>query len=764
MNFKKVFLPLFAAVLSGGCCQMDCKHIKAPQVVVSSKAALTEKTAAKELETYLAKCVKGLIVSGDVIEKIHVGDSTLSRQAGFTRAGMADDAYVIRKIGRNIIINGGGTRGVLFGAFDFMERVLGVRFFTPVVTHVPDAQVIKIADVDKEFKFLFELRDIYIGKAYQPDGGYYAVSRKMSRGGDIPFDQKYGGSFDYGPPYSCHTFDRYLPAKKYMKTHPHFFSLRNGERYGGQHSGQLCLTNPELREFFTKLVLDNIKKTNAACKKAGIAAPLIYDVSHNDNSRYCQCENCAALAAKERQSGVMVDFVNYIAERVAKVYPEIKIQFFAYQYNAEPPRTLKARDNVIVRICNTGSNQITGAANDKVYSQMFKEWKKFARHIYIWDYAITYGDMNGGPYPSEFYIPSAYKFYADNNVKGIFCESESPASSDMWELKYYLLTCYATDPHRKDYGELVNDFYQKYYGPAGKYVYEYRKILHETAKKKKAVIGWFASGVDFSYIDLASNLAMQHQLDKARAAASGNPELTYRVNRAGLGIDRLLGFEFLGSYQRSTSENIEKIAEAARNRFWTTWDESMKRNAPLTPRTQFDRIKQRCATLLALPRAPRKAESDSKNNVVSFYADEISSIGSTITVVPDKTSAYGSSLKIAVPAGNKTHRLPQSCGIYSLSQSKEIYHWKFTRKDLKENQWQYLELKNILLPEGNNCYLYITNSWVAQVLLAYLGNIDRSKPFNIRVHVKFDGDLFFKNGKKDFIFIDRVDVIQPKNK
>jgi hypothetical protein len=423
---------------------------------------------------------------------------------------------------------------------------------------------------------------------------------------------------------------------------------------------------------------------------------------------------------------------------------------------------LKARDNVIVRICNTGSNQITGAANDKVYSRMFKEWKNFAKHVYIWDYAITYGDMNGGPYPSEFYIPSAYKFYAENNVKGIFCESESPASSDMWELKYYLLTCYAADPYRKDFNELVEDFYQKYYGAAGKYVYNYRKILHKAALKKNAVIGWFASGVDFSYIDLETNLAMQAELDQARAAVDGDKELIFRVNRAGMGIDRLLGFEFLGSYQRSTEKDLEQLAETARNRFWATWDKSMKLNAPVTPRTQFDRIKERCKTLLALPRSPRKAEKDPKNHVVSYYSDEISSIGSTITVIPDKTSEFGSSLKIAIPKGSRTHKLPQSCGIYSLSQSKEIYHWKFTREDLKDNEWQWLELKNVQLPEGNNCYLYITNSWVAQVLLAYLGDIDRSKPIDLRVHIKFDGDFFFGNGKENFIYIDRVDVVQPK--
>ena len=761
MKMKSVFTAVVSALCIGGCC---CKcELKNPEIITPAKPHITEKTAAEELQKYIAKCADGIIVDGDVIRNIYVGDSDLAIKNGFSRSKMEADSFVVRKIGKDIIINGGGTRGVLYGAFDFIERVLDVRFFTPASTYIPAKKVVETSGIDKVFKFRFELRDIYIGIAYQPDGGYYAVSRGMSRGGDKPFEKKFGGSFDYGPPYSCHTFDRYLPAAQYMKKYPHFYSLRNGERYGGQHSGQLCLTNPELREFFTKLVLDNIKETNEKYAKDGMDAPRIYDVSHNDNSRYCMCENCSALAAKENQSGVMIDFVNYIAERVEKVYPDIKLQFFAYQYNSAPPKTLKARDNVIVRICNTGSNQITGAANDKVYSEAFKTWKKFAKHVYIWDYAITYGDMNGGPYPSEYYIPSAYKFYADSNVKGVFCESESPASSDMWELKYYLLTKYAADPYRTDYKEIVDDFYTKYYGAAAKYVRAYRDILHELAIRKKAVIGWFASGVDFSYIDLESNLKMQAELDKARAAVAGDKELTFRVNRAGLGIDRLLGFEFLGAYQRSTEKNLEKIAETARNRFWATWDESLKRNAPLTPRTQFDRIKQRCATLLALPRTPRKVEKDPLYNITSYYADEISTIGSSVNVVPDATSEYGSSIKILVGKGVRTHKLPQSCGIYSLSQNKEIYHWKLTREQLLENKWQWIELKDILLPEGNNCYIYMTNSWVAQILLAYLGDVDRSKPFNIRVHFKFDGKLFFENNNREsVIYIDRVDVYQNK--
>ena len=240
MKLNNLFTALISAVCIGGCC---CKSkVSAPDILTPVKAEITELTARKELEKYLNKCAEAVIINGDVIRNIYIGDSELAIKAGFNREKMADDSFVIKKIGNDIIINGGGTRGVLYGTFDFIERILDVRFFTPACTYVPVKKIIKADSVDKEFNFIFELRDIYIGKAYNPDGGYYAVSRGMSRGGDLSFDKKFGGSFDYGPPYSCHTFDRYLPAKEYMKKYPHFYSLRNGERYGGQHSGQLCLT------------------------------------------------------------------------------------------------------------------------------------------------------------------------------------------------------------------------------------------------------------------------------------------------------------------------------------------------------------------------------------------------------------------------------------------------------------------------------------------------------------------------------------------
>ena len=730
-------------------------------IEIPANPALTEVTARNELMELLPKATDRISVNGKDIRRICVGDTRQSMSAGFSRASMNDDSFVIKQEGDCIVINGGGTRGVLYGTYDFLENVCGIRFFTPMTTHIPQKRDIAVKSVDKRGGFQFPMRDIYTSKTMPKDGGRFAIANGLSRSGDCPIAKEFGGAFDYGPPYSCHTFDRYLPASEFMASHPEYYSLRDGKRYGGQQEGQLCLTNQGMREKFAVLLLKNIKETTAKAKAEGISIPLIYDVSHNDNSRYCQCPECEAFAAQQNQSGLMIDFLNYLADKVRPEFPDVKLQFFAYQYNAEPPKTLKARDNVIVRICNTGINQITGSANDKSAVARYRSWQDHASHIYVWDYGITYGDMTGLPYPSEFFYPDVFRFYANNHVTGCFWELEAPDRSDMWELKHFLLCKFMANPFRNDFDTLFEGFCADFYGPAAPHVIAYRRLLLETAKQMNAVIGWFASPVDFSYIDCIRMLRMQDEMDAARKAVADNEELTLRVNRASMGIDRMLGFEYLPRYRSQAEFDISQLAASARERFFNTWRTSAK-IFKINADENIDRIQKRCNNILALPPIVIDKEDHIKDALsLDFFASDMATIGSSVQMMPDGESKYGSAVRINCEK-SKVQKFPQSCGIYSLSQNKEIFHWEFPESVWKNNEWQWIELNDILLPQGENCYVYFTNSWVVQIIFAYLQPIDRTRPFNIRVHVKAAGDLFFHDGKQSTISIDRATIWQKR--
>ena len=51
-------------------------------------------------------------------------------------------------------------------------------------------------------------------------------------------------------------------------------------------------------------------------------------------------------------AGTNVRFVNAVAERVAKVYPQKVIETLAYQYTRRPPAKTRLRDNVMPCLCS----------------------------------------------------------------------------------------------------------------------------------------------------------------------------------------------------------------------------------------------------------------------------------------------------------------------------------------------------------------------------------------------------------------------------
>ena len=49
--------------------------------------------------------------------------------------------------------------------------------------------------------------------------------------------------------------------------------------------------------------------------------------------------------------GVLLNFVNKVADEVGKKYPDLKIDALAYQYSHKPPKNIRPRDNVQINLC-----------------------------------------------------------------------------------------------------------------------------------------------------------------------------------------------------------------------------------------------------------------------------------------------------------------------------------------------------------------------------------------------------------------------------
>lgn len=732
-----------------------CINLMAISVKSPEKPNKIETVAVQELEKYLPMAIDTLNVKGKAIDTIAVSGN-----------GQDDESWQIRQDGNEILIVGGNSRGLLYGVYNFLENVANIRFWSPTEEFIPEKQKITLDSVDAKGKYFFEMRDMYLS-GYPKDGGKTAIRRGFSRDGDRGIQPEFGGAFDYGPPYFCHTFEHYIPAGTYLQSNPEFFSLVGGKRIGGQTVGQLCLTNPKLRELFLQKLLKNIEDANLKAKENGIKAPLIYDVSHNDNVAACQCENCAAFVAREGQSGLMVDFVNCLAGEVAKKYPEIKLQTFAYQYTLNPPKTVKPADNVIIRLCNTYSDQITGVSQNEVFQKQLQGWAKIARHLYVWDYATVFGDATGLPFPSEFYYPEVYKTYADNNVKGIFWEQEEPDRSDMAELKYFLHSKYMTDPYRQDFDSLMQDFMDKYYGAAGKKILEYRQLLKEAAQKGKTRVSWFPTAGDFRYIDLEAMRQAQKILDEARILVKDDSEKLYRVNRASMGLDRLLGFELTREYTaqhqvKNDGTPFPFDVNLTRDRFLSTWAESCKRNGEPASK---DKLLKRFDELKKMPAGYSVSDKFKKIPHLDNPASSIGCVIAGVTLQVDPEAETGAAIVVDADTDPNLYKYPITMGIYNVSKSAGVVSREINRTEVGGKGYFWYKIPNFILPQ-DDCYMYLSQSWGAQLPVNSVGHLDKSKPLDIFVRMKVEGPMYLGGPvAPSRIYIDRVVITQanPKN-
>ena len=111
------------------------------------------------------------------------------------------------------------------------------------------------------------------------------------------------------------------------------------------------MTHPEVREKVYQTLLGFIKADRKEADERGAPYPTRYDISHNDHMRYCQCPTCMAIAEREGSySGTNIDFINSLAVRLKKDYPDLTISTFAYTYTAVPPKTIRPLDNVEIRL------------------------------------------------------------------------------------------------------------------------------------------------------------------------------------------------------------------------------------------------------------------------------------------------------------------------------------------------------------------------------------------------------------------------------
>ena len=443
------------------------------RIVLDRQASPSEKKAAEELQMYIRQ-ISGaeLPITDDATSRgrrIFVGFG--SAVADITKAQKPetdDEGFTYRTVGKDLLIYGGAQRGSMYGVFSFLEDELGVKWLTPKCTVVPSMQKYALSRLDRSEKPALALR-------YD---GHFAVEREPVWSAHNKENMKWNPTQnDYGnieAYWNAHTMGQLLPAREFFEKHPEYFSLRDGKRIP---NGQLCLSNPEVLEICKTRLADVMRKN-----------PLfrIYSLSQNDNFSFCQCQKCTAIAEQYGgQSGLMVWFVNQVADAVRDEFPDKFVGTFAYQYTRQPPKGIVPRNNVVIRLCSIEccfAHPLTaGCPQNQAFMNDMERWAEIAPHLFIWDYIVDYAQYIS-PWPNFQVLGPNIEAFRKNKAIGIYEEAQYQSNgAEFEEMKAWVTTKLLWNP-LLDTDSLVQVFIDGYYGKAAPMVMDYYRLCQSLVK------------------------------------------------------------------------------------------------------------------------------------------------------------------------------------------------------------------------------------------------------------------------------------------
>ncbi len=498
------------------------------RIFVSANASQSEKYAASELQKYLHQTTGCKLEISHAIrpegKQIYVGfrEAPESLVSGLKTGEFGKEEYIIRSDGQNLLIAGGEPRGTLYGVIGYLFDYLGCRWYTHDVVKVPAHKVVYLPEKEDRQQPAFEYREAWYNEAYEPD---WAVHNRINPA-NIP--DSLGGAYVTYP--FVHTFYQLVPPEIHFKRHPEYFSMVNGKRVGEE--AQLCLTNPDVVKVATETVFDWIKKHPEAS---------MFSVDQNDGYGYCECPACKALDdAEGSHSGTLLHFVNQVADAVAKVYPEVKLQTLAYAYTEKAPKTLRPADNVTIRLCHyeyCSAHPLSGCDNHKPFIHNLNEWNKISKRLSVWDYFTDYNRYLM-PFPNFETMKHNVKFYADHGVKGLFIQGSNMPSrggSEFSTLRAWVFSQLMWNPHT-DPQVLVDEFVTEVYGNASGYISEYISLLHDQVKPDSVFFSIWALPENMNFLGPATIHKADSLFDLAFKAAGNDAALFKRVELAYLPI------------------------------------------------------------------------------------------------------------------------------------------------------------------------------------------------------------------------------------
>ena len=528
-------------------------------IVVPKRKPPQEMKAAEDLAHWLGEMTGAtfpIVTDAERARKTEISIGLTSRVwptlSGLMPETSFDERYwiVVEPYGVLLLL-GGPKRGVINAVYALLEEDLGCRWYTPKATRIPKRRTLRFKPVPRSYAPRLRIRDPFYKVAFE---GTWSL-RNRTNAPSASIREEWGGHVDYA--LFVHTAHTLVPPAKYFETHPEYFML---DKSGKRNAHQLCMTHPEVIRIATESVL-RIMKDKPHCE--------IISVSKTDGGRTCHCERCKTLdTAEGSDAASLLTLVNGVAEAVEKQHPDLIISTLAYLETVKPPKTIRPRKNVAIRLCTDRcmwAHPFTPAEQSDVFSQAITNWAKIHDRIHIWDYIVNFSHYTA-PMPNMDVAAQNIRYFIKHNATGVMQQAayQSPGG-ERDVMRAWVLGKLMWDPSR-DVRELMLDFIWGYYGQAAPAIAEYDEALRKSAAQHAKYMAAPKGGIRYpmdapflpkAFLDRATAI-----FDRAEKLAD-NPEILQRVEEARLPIlyvKLCRGPKFVGSGYTALLDRFEKIA------------------------------------------------------------------------------------------------------------------------------------------------------------------------------------------------------------
>ena len=447
----------------------------------------------------------GGILSDSKRSHIFVGTTSYVRQHYSAEMdSLRDGGYLICGDGKDLCLYGKGEKGTLYAVYSFLE-MLGYCLYTPDAMVVPDVSHLTLPKCHVVSNPAFEYREVLY---YYPNHSQlYADWHHLHTQADR--ERMYG--------MYVHTFSKLLKPSVYFEKHPEWYSLNGGRRMS---DGQLCLSNREVLDELCVRLADTM---------AALPQKKIWSVSPNDNYNACECRNCRHLdSVYGGPSGTLLWFVNQVARR----FPDKTISTLAYQYTRKAPTSgIKPEPNVQIMLCPIESGrQAPITKSDPAFKKDMEDWSRLTDNIYLWDYVAQFRNF-WNPFPNLHVLQPNLKFFKENGARMMFEQATGADNITSWmDIRCYMIAKLLWNPDA-NMDSIMADFYNGYYGDAGRYVEEIIDTMTAALVRSEQTLNIYGYAVDGCFYDPDSPAAgylyptnLEHYYDLMRQAKASTQD------------------------------------------------------------------------------------------------------------------------------------------------------------------------------------------------------------------------------------------------